>query len=206
MKNIMDKAAEAKNNADGQIREIQIDKDLTQTAKAKRIQEIRAKTNEKITTYKSEYYQTKKEQRDSLHHRLFGMGFPFGATEADKQAAKLNYRDALFRSDTITDEAAALRMLGRAQMTGDKELGKAIAARAYEEGWSRALNDYASQSEAIQSNLQELLNYERSLGNAQIRANESMSFSQIAETQEETKARMSGTLEQPNSAQIITRL
>ncbi len=206
MRNIMDKASELKNNADSQIREIQIDKDLTQTAKAKRIAEIRAKTNEKITVFQTEHYQSKKETRDTLHHRLFGLGFSFGATEADKQAAKLNYRDALFRSDSIADENAALRMLGRAQMTGDKELAKAIASVSYEKGWSRALNDYASQSEALQSNLQELIDYERSLGNAQIRANESMSFAQIAETQEETKARMSGTLSQPNGAQIITRL
>ncbi len=206
MRNIMDKASELKNNAASQIGEIQTDKDLTQTAKAKRIAEIRAKTNEKITAFQSEYYQSKKEQRDTLHHRLFGLGFSFGASEADKQSAKLNYRDALFRADTIADENAALRMLGRAQMTGDKELAKAIASVSYEKGWSRALNDYASQSEAIQSNLQELIDYERSLGNAQIRANESMSFAQIAETQEEQKARMSGTLSQPNSAQIITRL
>jgi hypothetical protein len=206
MKNIMDKAAELKNNAASQIREIQLDRDLTATAKAKRIAEIRVRTNEKITRFQSEYYESKKETRDTLHHRLFGLGFPFGASEADKQAAKLNYRDALFRADTIADENAALRMLGRAQMTGDRELAKAIAARAYEKGWSRALNDYASQSEAIQNNLQDLINYERSLGNAQIRANESMSFAQIAESAEELTARMSGTLSQPNSAQIITRL
>jgi hypothetical protein len=206
MKNLMDKAAELKANADSQIREIQANRDLTQTAKAKRIAEIRAKTNEKITAFQTEYHNEKKQTRDSLHHRLFGLGFSFGASEADKQSAKLNYRDALFRADTIADENAALRMLGRAQMTGDKELAKAIASVSYEKGWSRALNDYASQSEAIQSNLQELIDYERSLGNAQIRANESMSFGQIGETQEETKARMSGTLSQPNSAQIITRL
>lgn len=206
MKNTMDKAAELKNNAASQIKQIQIDKDLTQTAKAKRIAEIRAATNEKITAYKSEHYQSKKEARDSLHHRLFGLGFPFGATEADKQAAKLNYRDALFRADTITDEAAALRMLGRAQMTGDRELAKAIASVSYEQGWNQALNDYAGQSEAIQSNLQELNDFEHNFGNEQIRMTESMSFSQIAETPEETKARMSGTLEQPNSAEVITRL
>ncbi len=206
MKNIMDKAAEAKNNAASQIREIQIDKDLTETAKAKRIAEIRVKTNEKIAACRSDYYESKKEARDTLHHRLFGLSFPLGATESDKQSAKLNYRDALFKSDTIADEAAALRLLGRAQMTGDKELAKAIAARAYEEGWSRALNDYASQSGAAESNLQELIDYERSLGNAQIRATESMSFSQIPETAEEQKARMSGTLSQPTSAEVITRL
>jgi hypothetical protein len=206
MKNIMDKASELKNNAASQIREIQIDKDLTQTAKAKRIAEIRAKTNEKIAAYQSDFYESKKETRDSLHHRLFGLGFSLGATEADKQSAKLNYRDALFRADLITDENAALRHLGRAQMTGDKELAKAIAARAYEEGWRKVLNDYASQSEAIENNLQELNDFEHNLGNAQIRIIESMSFAQIAESPEEQKARMSGTLEQPNSAQIITRL
>jgi hypothetical protein len=206
MKNIMDKASELKNNAASQIREIQIDKDLTQTAKAKRIAEIRAKTNEKIAAFQSDFYESKKETRDSLHHRLFGLGFSLGATEADKQAAKLNYRDALFRADTIMDEASALRHLGRAQMTGDRELAKAIAARAYEEGWRKVLNDYASQSEAIENNLQELNDFEHNLGNAQIRIIESMSFAQIAETQEEQKARMSGTLSQPNSAEIITRL
>jgi hypothetical protein len=206
MKNLMDKASELKNNAASQIGEIQANRDLTQTAKAKRIAEIRVRTNEKITRFQSEYYESKKETRDTLHHRLFGLGFSFGATEADKQAAKLNYRDALFRSDSITDENAALRLLGRCQMTGDKELAKAIASVSYEKGWSRALNDYASQSEAIQSNLEELLDYERSLGNAQIRANESMSFAQLPETPEEQKSRMSGTLSQPNSAQIITRL
>lgn len=141
MKNIMDKATELKNNAASQIKQIQSDKDLTQTAKAKRIAEIRSKTNEKITAYKNEHYQSKKETRDSMHHRLFGLGFPLGATEADKQAAKLNYRDALFRADTITDEASALRMLGRAQMTGDRELARAVAARSYEQGWDRVLND-----------------------------------------------------------------
>jgi hypothetical protein len=141
-----------------------------------------------------------------MHHRLFGLGFPLGATEADKQSAKLNYRDALFRADTITDEASALRLLGRAQMTGDKELGRAIASVSYEKGWGRALSDYAAQSESIQSNLQELLSYEQNLGNSQIRITESMSFEQLPETPEETKARMSGTLSQPTGAEVITRL
>ncbi len=148
-KNYISSASELRSNADAEIKQIQIDKDLTQTAKARRIAEIRAVTNEKITAYKSEHYKTKNETRDKLHRRLFGLGFPLGATEADKQAAKLNYRDALFRSDTIADENAALRMLGIAQMTGDKELAKAIAARSYEQGWDRALSDYAGQIEAI---------------------------------------------------------
>ncbi len=91
-------------------------------------------------------------------------------------------------------------------MTGDKELAKAIAARSYEQGWNQALNDYAGQSEAIQSNLQELNDFEHNLGSAQIRLTESMSFEQIAESPEEQKARMSGTLSQPTGAEVITRL
>jgi hypothetical protein len=206
MKNLTDKAAELRSNADSQIREIQANRDLTATAKAQRNSAIRAKANQSLAALQNDNAKAKMETRDSLHHRLFGLGFPLGATEADKQAAKLNYRDALFRSDAIADEDAALRLLGRAQMTGDRELAKAIAARSYEQGWNQALNDYAGQSEAIQSNLQELNDFEHNLGNAQIRITESMSFSQIAETPEETKARMSGTLEQPNSAEVITRL
>ncbi len=206
MRNLMEKAVELKNNSDSRIKEIQSSKDLTETAKAKRIAEIRSATNEKITAFQSDFYQSKKETRDSMHHRLFGLGFPFGATEADKQAAKLNYRDALFRADTITDENAALRLLGRAQMTGDKELAKAIASVSYEKGWDKVLNDFASQSEAIENNLQELNDFEHNLGNAQIRIIESMSFAQLPESPEEQKARMSGTLSQPTGAEIITRL
>jgi hypothetical protein len=202
----MDKAAELKANADAEIKKIQADRDSSETGKARRIAEIRSKTNGKITAYQTEHYESKKETRDSLHHRLFGLGFPLGATTADKQSAKLNYRDALFRADTITDEASAMRMLGRAQMTGDRELAKAIASVSYEKGWSRALNDYAQQNESLQNNLQELIDYERNLGNADVRMRESMAFSQIAESPEETKARMSGTLSQPTGAEVITRL
>jgi hypothetical protein len=97
-------------------------------------------------------------------------------------------------------------MLGRAQMTGDRELAKAIASVSYEKGWSRALNDYAGQNESLQNNLRELIDYERNLGNAQIRIIESMSFAQLPESPEETKARMSGTLSQPTGAEVITRL
>jgi hypothetical protein len=206
MRNLMEKAAELKNNADSEIREIQSSKDLTEVAKAKRIAEIRTTTNAKITAYQAEHYESKTAMRDDLHHRLFGLGFPFGASAADKQSAKLNYRDALFRADTITDENAALRMLGRAQMTGDKELAKAIASVSYEKGWDKVLNDFASQSEAIRSNLQELNDFEHNLGNAQIRITESMSFAQLPESPQEQRARMSGTLSQPTGAEVITRL
>jgi hypothetical protein len=202
----MDKASELKNNADAEIRKIQADGDSTPLGKARRIAEIRSKTNAKISAFQNEHHKSKIETRDSLHHRLFGLGFPLGASAADKQSAKLNYRDALFRADTITDEASAMRMLGRAQMTGDKELAKAIASVSYEKGWSRALNDYAGQNESLQNNLQELIDYERNLGNAQIRIIESMSFAQLPESPEETKARMSGTLSQPTGAEVITRL
>ncbi len=206
MRNLMDKASELKNNADSEIRKIQADGDSTPLGKARRIAEIRTTTNAKISAFQNEHAKAKIETRDSLHHRLFGLGFPLGATAADKQSAKLNYRDALFRADTITDEAAAMRMLGRAQMTGDKELAKAIASVSYEKGWSRALNDYAGQNESLQNNLQELIDYERNLGNAQIRITESMSFAQLPESKEEQTARMSGTLSQPTGAEVITRL
>lgn len=192
MKNTIDKAGDLKNNADARIKQIQSDKDLTLKGKADRIAEIRAKTNGELSALQNDNAKTKAEMRDKLHRNLFGLGYPFAATEADKQATRLNYRDALFRADTIADEAAALRMLGRAQMTGDRELAKAVAARSYEQGWNRALNDYAGQSEAIASNLQELNDFEHNLGNSQTIMHESLAFSQITETPEESKVRISG--------------
>jgi hypothetical protein len=192
MKNNISQASELRSNADTEIRKIQSDRDLTETAKANRIAQIRSKTNGELSALQSGNAKAKAEMRDQLHRNLFGLGFPLGATEGDKQSARLNYRDALFRADSIADEAAALRLLGRAQMTGDKELAKAIAARSYEQGWSRALNEYGAQSEAIQSNLRELVNFEQDFSSSRIKMNESISFSQLPETPEETKARLSG--------------
>ncbi len=186
------RASELRGNAADRIKKIQSDKDLTEAAKAVRIAEIRLKTNEQIATYKREQIKADTETRDKLHRRVFGISFTATATEADKQVARLNYRDALFRADSITAENHALRQLGRARMTGDNELAKAIAARAYEQGWDSTLNEYASQSESIQSNLKELIDYERDLGNVKIRVADSASFSMLPESPEEQVARLSG--------------
>lgn len=190
MKNI-DLATNLRRDTIDKIKVIQSDSDLTGTAKANRIAEIRTAANDRLTKLRRDHEQEKAKERDSLYRSLLGLSFPASATRADKEMARLNYRDALFRSDTIKTPEEALRMLGRSRMTGDKELGKAIAARAFESGWQGVLRDYASASESIADNLQELIRFEQTYGSSKTKMNESMLFSNVSETPEEAANRPS---------------
>ncbi len=194
MSNTTDKAMSLRQSAVEKIRAVQADKDLTVGAKARRIAEIREAANKKISELKSAHAKEQYEQSDKLHQRLFGLGFPLGTNEADKQLERMSYRDALFRADSMEKPEDALRLLGRARMVNDKLLAKAIAAIAYERDWAGVLNDYSGTSEAIAEDFQALNIYEQGRINAQNRVSDSMAFSGISETPEETKARMSGEL------------
>jgi hypothetical protein len=199
MSNAIEKAMGFRQSAVEKIRAVQADKDLTVGAKARRIAEIRETANKKISELKSAHVKEQYEQSDKLHHRLFGLSFKITATESDKTLERMSYRDALFRADTITKPEDALRLLGRAQMVNDKLLSKAIAAISFERDWAGVLKDYSGTSEAIAEDFEALNIHEQGRINAQNRVSDSMSFSQIPETPEETKARMSGELSQTAS-------
>lgn len=185
-----EQAANLRRSATEQIKSIQSDTDLTPAAKASRIAGIRIPANDKLTALRREYEGDKLKTRDLLHNNLFGLGgFPLTATEGDKQMAQLNYRDCLFKADTLKTSEEALRSIGRARITGDKQLAKAIAARAYEQGWSGVLNEYASLGEAIASDMRELINFDNTAGSSKANMNASMLFSKISETPEEAANR-----------------
>ena len=188
--NTLQKAFLLRHTAGEKIKDIQADKDLTAPAKAKRIGEIRQKANDEVAKLRTARVKEASDARDRVHRRLFGLSFKLGVSENEKQAAMSSYRDALFRADGLASPDDALRMLGRAQMIGDKLLMKAIAAVAYERGWSSVLEDYSRSSEDVADALQELQNFERRQGNRHIQFNESVVFSGITETDEERALRM----------------
>lgn len=184
-----DEANNVRNNAAARIKEIQSDRDLTAQAKAKRIAEIRQTANETLKTLRGEYEKERSERASGLKRQLFGLSFKSTATDADRHLARMNYRDAMFRTDSLKDAREAERLFTRAQTAGDKELMKAIAAKAYETGWGNILDSYAGESPDIASGLEELVGTERD-GNSQSRFATSMQFTQIAETPEEREVRM----------------
>ncbi|MGC0271728.1 hypothetical protein ACO0LV_01875 [Pseudactinotalea sp. Z1739] len=61
----------------------------------------------------------------------------------DPGAAAVSYRDAQDRVGQITNSDEALRLLSRAERSGDYVLGRALAAHAVDMGWRHIVDAYA---------------------------------------------------------------
>lgn len=81
------------------------------------------------------------------------------ARYADPNTA-ISYRDAQARAASIDDEQTALRLLNRAELSGDTSLAKAVAARAIEAGWNVAINQYADSNPTSEAKFNELTEIE----------------------------------------------
>ncbi len=188
--NALEKVSNLRHKAEEKIRAIQADKDLTADAKARRIAEIRGKTNPEVAKQRTAHGAEAAERRASLQRRLFGLSFKLAATESDKELARMSYRDALAKSDGIASPDDALKALERAGRTGDAMMTRAILCVAHERGWNSVLESHAHTNESFSEGLQELQGLERRAANRQIQFSESMAFSNIRETTEEIQARM----------------
>jgi hypothetical protein len=188
--NNLEQSLNFRRSADEKIKAIQSDNDLTDAAKAARISDIRQRTNDQMGKLQAAHQTEKTAARESIHARLFGLGFRVAVSEAEKEAMMTSYRDAQFRADSLKDSAEALRVFSRAQMTGDKLMMKALAAVAYENGWADVLDSYASTNESIAESLRELGSFEDDSLDLNIKLGESVAFSPISETKEEATARI----------------
>ena len=190
MMNAHEKVSNLRHKAEEKIRAIQADKDLTADAKARRIAEIRGKTNPEVAKQRTAHGAETEERRARLQRRLFGLSFKITATESDKELARMSYRDALSRADSIKSPDDAQKAIFRAQRMGDGMLEKAVLNVAFERAWNSVLETYAATDESFSEALQELQGLERRAANRQIQFSESMAFSNIRETPEEIQARM----------------
>ncbi len=188
--NAHEKVSNLRHKAEEKIRAIQADKDLTADAKARRIAEIRGKTNPEVAKQRTAHSAETEERRARLQRRLFGLSFKITATESDKELARMSYRDALSRADSIKSPDDAQKAIFRAQRMGDGMLEKAVLNVAFERAWNSVLETYAATDESFSEALQELQGLERRAANRQIQFRESMAFSPIRETPEEITARM----------------
>jgi hypothetical protein len=106
---------------------------------------------EKLEADENTQHQTRAK---ALRRDLFGLpGY------ADPNTA-ISYRDAQDRAASIEDEQTALRLLNRAELSGDTSLAKAVAARAFEAGWNETINQYADANPASEAKFNELIEIE----------------------------------------------
>lgn len=99
--------------------------------------------------------------RDKRHREaeeaLFGFHdvVPWTVAHNDPAVA-ISRRDATDRAGALKTPTEALSLLARANASGDRILGKAVAAHAYEQGWTAVIDAYAQREPAFADKVAQL--------------------------------------------------
>lgn len=131
----------------------QINEDSSIGRHGKRIQIAKATLDARraVAKAKDEHQAEREHLRDGMRHSAFGnSGGPLSGSD------QISARDAFDRAAKIGSPVEAKRLLRQAIHTGDTQLARAIASRAYDEGprqtednhgnlhtWREVVNDYA---------------------------------------------------------------
>jgi hypothetical protein len=104
------------------------DQDLTDLAKRDRGDELRQQARERMGELRSGYEQRRRELDLQVRQAAFGAApsSPSGVTA---------YRDAVDRASKLERPSEAQESIRAAIETGDRELARAIAAKAHDQGW-----------------------------------------------------------------------
>ncbi|WP_336707559.1 hypothetical protein [Oerskovia sp. USHLN155] len=148
------KAIEAVDTYQRQIVTIRTDPTLSDTGRRQKLAAAYISTRDTVTKLQNDATTNADARRDTLTSSLFGL-----TTTADPTAA-ISLRDAQDRATALTDPREAQRLLEQASRTGDDHLAKAIAHRAYEDGWYDVLNTYAATRTNVEAQIGELRNLE----------------------------------------------
>jgi hypothetical protein len=132
------------------INYIRDNKNLTPEGKTKQIAAIHLQYKQQITALEAEDKGARASKADSLRRSLFGLT---GSSDAN---ATISYRDAQDRVTAIQDEAQALELLDRADLSNDEILTKAIVGKAAESGWGNLVDTYTAKHPYYGAKLQEL--------------------------------------------------
>lgn len=136
------------------VESIRGDRSLSEHGKQKELARLYIDYKPRMQALEAEENSTKQTRLKTLRRDLFGLsGF------ADPNTA-ISYRDAQDRAANIQDEEAAMSLLSRAELSGDTSLAKAVAAKSFESGWSRVINEYADANPTSEAKFQELVDLE----------------------------------------------
>ncbi len=98
--------------------------------------------------------QANARRRRHLERKLFGV-------RDSSDTASLSLRDAHQRASLAKTPRQALTLLSTAERSGDSVLARAVAAHAWDPGWTGVLDTYASERSGVLNDFQQLDELER---------------------------------------------
>jgi len=131
------------------MEEIRKDSRLTDKGKQQAIARGWKTSNARISKLAKAERDEQIRRYNSIEQQLFGASSVSGA---DAEAA----RNATAFADGISSPQAALRALDTAARNGDNTLSRAVAYRAWQNGWHNVVDEYTGDNASIRDRLQEL--------------------------------------------------
>lgn len=157
------------------VEQIRNDHDLTADAKSKRLASAWHKANTAIGEAHASLREEREARRRELTDSIFNPARSSSLSPSEKREIRADYRDALFRAESIESEERAAQVLDRAQKAGDSLLVRAVGVIALEKGWPDVTATVAS-SLGEEKTIEELLQIESAARDVTIQFHEGMVF------------------------------
>lgn len=147
LNDIWERADELRENYYGQKTMIENDGDLNDAARKRKLEEFSDQANGEMDDLRKQWYDSKIKRKEEIIKSAFGIGHTMNATEADKNAKQLNYRNALDIASRADSEDDLARLLEDAEFTGDDLLKKAVGTQARKHRQNRILQRVMNDSD-----------------------------------------------------------
>lgn len=157
-----------------QVDAIHADTELTDAAKAGRVAELRESVATQMGQLRAVHEGSLREQADDLWRSAFGPTRSEGMSAGE---ATMLARDAADRAAQCTTGSDALRLLERANGSGDRGLARAVAASAWSHGWRDVIERYVALYPQEREGLVELQEHAQRLNDKKRQLTDSIHFS-----------------------------
>ncbi len=137
-----------------ELKAIRADKRLSGDGKRHAIARLFARHRDAMTRLQEGQQHANARRRRQLERKLFGVS-------DSSDTASLSLRDAHERASLSKTPRQALTLLSAAERSGDSVLARAVAAHAWDRGWTVVLDTYASERSGVLNDFQELDDLER---------------------------------------------
>ncbi len=132
------------------VKDIRADSHLSGEGKRRALAQAYLRTREELQQLQKKESEAVAKRRRELERSLFGLSAGRG------DAAMLSLRDAQQRAAGLKAPAQALTLLATAERSGDDILARAVAAHAWDRGWTRVLDAYAAERPGVLEKFHEL--------------------------------------------------
>ena len=126
---------EIRSRLEKQSNQINSNMDLTETAKAAQLKELRQKIEAEALALKTQRREEMQQRRDELYPKYMAVRYAPTDTEADKAVKQNLYQQAVEKAQAAKDFDELLNMKTLAQRTGNKMLVQACGFVFFEQGY-----------------------------------------------------------------------